>query len=722
MRYRFKSASCAAIVCAAWMAPGTAAAQDAAPEAAVGETADQGNDIVVTAQRREERLRDVPISVTSLGGEALEAAGFDGTRDLTRVTPGLNFQPLGGAFQPTIRGVVNTSSTSENSVALYVDGVYRPNQLTNSLDIADIERIEVLKGPQGTLFGRNAAGGAINIFTKDPSFTSSGHAKIGYGRFNEVSGGLYLTGGLTDTLAANISLYGRDDRGYKRDLVSGGHTGDVTAYGARVKFLFEPNDDLRMLLMGAYNHREDNTVLSGQPYKGLATPSALGFLIPTEPNTVALNVDPFHKYNDYSLSLKLDYDLGFANFQSTSAYRSARAHILTDLDATPAIQSTGDLYYRDSSWSQEFILSSPGGEDSKFNWVTGLYIFEWNFDAYQETYTGNAATGFLVSSLASTFTHVDKISSIAPFAEATFEPVENLFLTGGIRYTHDTISYVGVSRSAASGATTSVAPRASFDFVTPRASIRYSPSEAVNAYFTWSRGAKSGQFAYSALATAPVRPEKVDSFEFGLKGELPGLYYSAALFYIDHKDLQVQAAGDTSLVTRLVNAGKVVSKGAEVELIARPVKGFSLRGNIAYTDATYKNFPGAATFIPLPSGANQAVVLDVSGNRVVRTPKITALLDAKYEAETSIGGIELSANLYHAGKSWFDLLNLLPYPSYTLLNLSASWKPTDSLKLTVYGENVTDKKYITGLQQSGTVTTVNFARPAMWGVRAEYSW
>jgi len=235
----------------------TAWAQDNQTEQ--GADADSG-EIIVTAQRRAERLIDVPISISALSGNALEQAGIRSTEDLTAVIPGLNFATNGAFAQPTVRGIGTTVTSAGNdaNVAIYIDGVYQPNQIANFSDLVDLEQVEVLKGPQGTLFGRNATGGAIRVTTKRPSFTPEARLTASYGRFDDVRLTAFGTAPLSDEIAVSFAFLYGDDQGYVRNIGTGNRVADSNAMSIRGKILLQPTDGLEFILTASRTERSAN--------------------------------------------------------------------------------------------------------------------------------------------------------------------------------------------------------------------------------------------------------------------------------------------------------------------------------------------------------------------------------------------------------------------------------------------------------------------------------
>jgi iron complex outermembrane receptor protein len=248
-----------------------ACATSALATAASAQPTAQVEEVIVTAQKREERLQEVPLTVSAVTATALERAGISGTRELMQMTPGLNFVQTSFIPQTVIRGVGTrgVGPGDESTVPIYVDGVYVSLQHASAFELNNVERVEVVKGPQGTLFGRNAVGGAINVITKDPGRTFEGKVAVGYGSFDERTGELYLSGPLTDTLSANLSVAGSRDDGYIKDLGKGGYANPASSTSLRGKLLWAPTDNTEVKLVANYTWVIDASAMATHPVNGI---------------------------------------------------------------------------------------------------------------------------------------------------------------------------------------------------------------------------------------------------------------------------------------------------------------------------------------------------------------------------------------------------------------------------------------------------------------------
>ena len=407
--------------------PGAAAAQSAsAAQATATSDGDQGSgiaDIVVTAQRRSESLQKVPIAVAAIDGTALQASGVQGTDSLKVAVPSLDIPKNTGSASPFIRGIGSRAIGPgvENPVAVYVDGVYMAAPTSGLLAITNIDRVEVLKGPQGTLFGRNATGGLIQIITRTPKDTFAGNASIGYGNYDTLTGDAYLTGPIAQGVAANISGYFKTQgNGFGKNLASGKDVNRVIYdFGARAKLRMELSDALSITLSGDYSKQKTNNTAQrlaiGTAPSFLSGPGA-GYA--GSPWDIKSEIDPILRYAQGGVSAHINWDLGPVQIASITAYRRGDYHLLLDpeLTATSAIVATVNQY--DKQFSQELQVFSPTG--GKIQYVLGLYY--WYADNGYDPFILRLNSFSPPAPFEKAVTNSRQITrSIAPYAQATAE-------------------------------------------------------------------------------------------------------------------------------------------------------------------------------------------------------------------------------------------------------------------------------------------------------------
>jgi iron complex outermembrane receptor protein len=699
-------------------------------------------EVVVTAQKRSEKAVDVPISVTALSESALQNAGITDMSSLAQAVPGMHVDMTGAFYQPSIRGV-GTAVAGQGvspSVATYVDGIYHPNPLANDFNFIDVDSIEVLKGPQGTLFGRNTTAGAILVTTKQPTFDPQLQMKVGYGSFNTASVSLFASQGLTDQLAGSIAAgYTRSD-GYIKNLADGSDAGRSNTYLVRAKLLFQPSDSLKFTLAFDTEQNNDPTGFAAGTYNGYSDGPAF-FGVPSisndrrhiliEPGTYA------HYVKGYGVILKSEADLSFAKLTSFTSAHWDRGHEASNEAASlfpangtlpvqpcPTLETcsflaTGAYSFLDEvSWddkettySQEFDLNSnPGGP---IDWVTGLY-YSWDRTSYAPERlgiygpfgAGGALTGALPPWPASSYVHFPFLyineaggvaESAAIFADGTYNLDKFHFTLGG-RFALDRPSVFHSAPANLANGFVDVpylSDAQKFYSFTPRAVIRYSLTPDSNVYVSWSKGEKAGVYNASGYAAERdvIKPEKITDIEGGYKLATGSSKVEFSAFHYDYSNLQVSTY--QSGIALIQNAPKSEMWGADLHLEQRVADGFKAQGGVAYTHARYVKFTNAAyqAFDTLHGVQNLSA--DVSGGVMERTPSVTANVGLDY-SHTAFGGLlGLNANYSYQTKASFDFPYTLVQGSYGLLNMRGAWTdPSGHWTLAVTGRNLTNKQYL----------------------------
>lgn len=711
-----------------------ALAQTAEPAAAAAQEEDTSSvDIVVTAQRRSEKLSQVPISITAFSGQSLANTGVSDARALTQITPGLNFQSVGSSAQPLIRGIGSTGSSvgDSSNVAIYVDGVYQPFQAANFLQFVDLERIEVLKGPQGTLFGRNAAGGAISITTLSPSFEASGKIGVSYARFNEVEATAYVTAPIVeDKIAFNFSASYLHNDGFRRDINLNRKLGYREFASLRGKLLVRLGERTEVVVAGYYNHSNDLTTFGNQPLDGNTgiRPLVPGVLIANEKNTSALNVVPRNQVDSGGGSLKVAIDLDWATLTSLTAFSKASQFVRTDSDLTPVSFSQSEIDFTDDMISQDLTLTSASG--GALTWLFGATYYRERGSYHPRTYGGrlvfdpNPPLTF-----GSDVDHIN-IDAYALFGELTYKLTDRLTVIGGLRYSLDEPSFSGNSIVPATGlAGPLVSGSDRFSSFTPKVSLRYALTPAINAYATYSRGFKSGVLNSNSLQVTAVKPETVDAFEAGIKGAPSRTFsFDAAAYHYSYKNLQFSAFGVSTITPTLRNAAQARIYGFDANMTVAPVSGLTLRGGLAYTNGKYTDFQNAQGFRPtlnasgVPVGGNTSFAFDASGQRMIRTPRLQANGTIAYEGETASGG-SVGANLTgsYTSRVNYDLAGNFQQKGFAIFNANLSYTTPDKhWKGTLFGTNIFNALPIGGVLISNLTTSVTYQRPATYGARIEF--
>lgn len=681
-------------------------------------------DIVVTATRREAKLQDVPVAVTAITGDALASADVSTVRSLTQVVPGFIGSRNMGVFQPVVRGVGSTgiSVGDEPNIATYVDGVYQPESAANWIDLVEVERVEVLRGPQGTTFGRNATGGLINVITPDPSFDFRGKASLRVGRMRRDAGDydarLYFTGPMGDKVAADLAALFRKNDGYIDDLVRGGTLGNQRVIDLRSKLLFKPTDNFKVVLTGEYFNQE-STTNSPQPLDGnTAGRNWPGAIIPTNAWQASLTEVPLLNLTRWSFALHTRLDLGSVLLETTSGFLNLRWQQTTDGDASNIKLSNFPAVFESESGSQEIKLSSanPG----PFQWLIGGYFYQFGGGApvLQPWTTTNPALPLAGPSL----TPKLEGRSFAGFAEGTYEVQPKLFLTLGGRYTTETRWFTQSNNNVLLVDNVSK----TFNKFNYKVGVRYEVTDKTNVYATYSTAFKSGVYNMAVTGGTPVNPENIKAAEFGIKSDpLDWLRTNLAAYYYDYKDLQLQSKAPTGPGYILQNAANAEIYGGEFETIISPVRDLRLRAAVAYTHARYKDFPNAQGFTPIVNdngdfAGNVAAPFDASDKVMTRAPEWSGNVGFDWGHDVGNGRVTLAGNLLWSSRVYYDFANRFSQRPYTLTNLSVNWQPgSEAFKIGLWVTNLTNAKVLQTVRPSTLAVDGFYEQPRKIGMTIE---
>lgn len=731
------------VVCTA-LTPMSARAQDSGAAAAdpASDAADnsQLQDIVVTAQRREQKLQDVPVSVTAFGGEVLEARGIDTVKDLAHVDPSLNVPQVVGVYLPFLRGVGNAAGGNlgnESSVPVYIDDLYYTRLSTAYLAIDSVERVEVLKGPQGTLFGRNASGGAIQMFTKDPGIDPEIKATLGYANYDRRSGQFYASTPISDTLGWNISVAGTDQRdGWGNSLATGRDIFREKFVTVRSKLVWEPSDTTRVKFVGFYAYTKGDIGMVQDRHSGTYA-SSPRVVAPGYPNPpvrldsladvpgdnfydTRADLPQFARAEGFGASLRVDQNVGFADIVSITGFRKGDELIRLDADITSQDYFNGDLNSQDSQITQEFQLKSQAG--SSIDWIVGAFYLRSMVKYDPINLYGDAFGGGTVQIRSKQI-----INSYSLFGQATAPLSETTNITLGLRYNIDDLK----------GSSPTFTDSETFRKLTWKGTLDHHFSDDAMGYVTVSRGYKSGAYRTFPLTVAPALPEVIDAYEIGLKTEFADnrVRFNAALFWNDIKNPQVLAVDIQGLIPGIIltNAQKARVKGAEVGVDALVAPGLTLRGAATYLDGKYVEYINAPFFClngvsiagpaTAQSGGPCPVPADgAGGNRLPNVPKWTFNAGVNYELNSDMGSWVADVSLSHTGRFAWNPDNFVFEKAVTLVNASLNFTPSslDWLTVGIWGKNLGNVQYYSVTQESvGPAGTAGFqsgaAAPRTYG-------
>jgi len=726
-----------------------ASPQDQSQSAARDSSATTTPDIIVTAQKRSESVTKVPISIDVVDNTSLKNSGVQQLVDLPHAVPALRVNLAGTFVLPTIRGVgsmVALPGLTQN-IATYVDGFYAPSPGANNFDLVNVESVNVLKGPQGTLFGANAVGGAIMINTFKPQEQFSGFMRAGVGSYGNYNGALYATGGLAKGITADIAASVEHGDGWFTNVTDGNdHIGRYTKWSVRPQLQIEPADGIKLLFAYAHDYSNDPyaqmTVAmngySAAPYLNLANgqTTSLSDTLVSFDSPYRVSQDPsrpsYSTYISDAWTFRGDFDLHFANLSALTSVRKDIIHQALDYTSSYPIPIGQYRRWTDQSRTvtQEVNLTSKSG--GRLTWVVGGFFLD-----YQNNYKYDTDVD-AAGDMANIFISHNESQTYSVYADATYEVLDHLFLTYGGRYSYDHFQR-DYMFGPDFGATGLSSPWESFRNYSQRAVARYEITPHANVYVSYSQGYRSGGLSGSTFGTnVPVKPEHIDAYEVGFKMAQGPLRLNLAGFFYDYRDIQITSYSTIGAAVT-VNAGRAHIYGLDGDLtydVTRNLS-FSLAGTLV--DARYIDFGhydsagncvdcAFETLYAATDPADIAAIggylqgpMPATGNAVERTPRLSGSFDINYGFGLLGGRMKLNADIYHTSSYWLDALHQLNDPAYTMLNLRATWTdPSGKFDVSVFGKNVNNAKYYVGISADPSSARVTYGAPALFGGQVTY--
>lgn len=769
------------------------AAATGAADDATSDGGDYGDEIIVSARRRDESAQDVPIALTVVGSDALEATGDYTLTQIQQIVPSLqvfSFNPRNTNIN--IRGLgSNVSLTNdglENGVGFYIDNVYYGRVGQTQFDLVDLQQIEVLRGPQGTLFGKNTTAGAINITSRRPSFDPefSGEASVGDYGYYQLRGS--ASGGLIDNLVA-VRLSGAvtERRGFLYNTTQNERAQDYSNWSVRGQLLITPTPDLEVRIIGDFSRQKQNHVLNvfanyfGTYADGTAIPNNFATRAARFPGYSFPTIDPFARRGEsdshyqsnmdgYGVSGQIDWDIGSAKLTSITAYRWWDWNPANDGDATALpVVTLAQQANRQRQFSQELRLASDS--DGPIDYVVGAYYFWQVIRGYGKSAYGSAAglwnrpptspiplavwdtalNGFEANS-----TSDPRTRSYAAFGQVDWKIADRLTLTAGLQFTHEKkdgsysqfhVAGVDVATLPTNIATQVQGIRAQFNPVLSYsarlsdnslgglATLSWKLSSDALVYATYSRGNKSGGLNLTNLpasldpsVVAAVAPEKVDSYEVGLKSQWLDrrLTFNLAGYWTEIGNYQTaiteQITNSVNVRQYIANIPGVRSRGVEGDLNFAPSQWASFYVSAAYADTTYSEYPNAPQ---APERLNQGSIQDLTGEQLPGVPKFTYTLGGDLSAPlTNLGGREVSAYVHadYSHRSSFNTSSsnsiYADVPAYGIANARIGFRTEDGLfDLSVWARNLFDKDYFQTLSPAVTgIVTALIGEPRTVGL------
>jgi len=671
----------------------------------------QLEDVIVSAQKRDESLQKLPFSISAFSAKEVQEYRLWNIRDLTALVPNLYSANPGDDRNVTaIRGI--TSTSYDPAVATYIDGVNQFNLDTYIPQLFDIERIEVLRGPQGTLYGRNAMGGAINIITKAPNNQASGTMELNIGNYGQQRYNLAWRQPLIqDKLFLGVAgMYGRQGGYFINDHTGARHDKQNSIAGNYyLKYIVSPE----WTVTANVKHR------SGRNYGPF---TLLGSIddFKTAPYRLNQNATTKMLDNTVNASLAINYTGQRFNFSSQTAWQANHRYYdqpidgdFSPIDGVTIKNNYGRDWNNVKVWTQEFKFSSPAHIQSALNWTAGAYLFHQDVPNKQATHFGEQAD--LMGSPEKNFSIITtangKGQGAALFGQLSYALTERLALTAGIRYDYEhkeqrVLGQYQIDGDAEPAFETQpdTSASASFRAFSPKVSISYTLSDRNMLYGNYSRGYRSGGF--TSLSSDPsqpplhkFKPEYSNNYEIGIKNQFMDnrLRVNMAFFYTTITDVQVPTLVLPDAMTITKNTGNLHSKGVELELAFNPIQDLTFTNNLGYTDAKYQT-------LKLAQGGAE---VDLDGNRQLYTPQMTNTLTGQYSYTlVKQKNIKLTgrAEWLALGRQYFDLANTISQSAYSLFNAQLGIS-CSHIGVSVWGRNLGGKKYIAYAYDFGAVRT-----------------
>ncbi|KMS53412.1 TonB-dependent receptor [Sphingobium cupriresistens] len=726
-----------------------AAARTANPVAAEPGQEMQGiADIVVTAERRAGSVQATPIAISAFGGDKLESQGIVTVEGLSRIAPSLQiYSEQINNEEYIIRGIgkSNEDLTTDSGVAVNINDAYIAQSGEANAALFDIERVEVLRGPQGTLYGKNAVGGVINIITRKPTDHLDGYVLAELGGLGRRQFEAAVSAPVVeDKLSARIAGFSLHTDGAYRNLTTGNRANGVDSQALRGSLLFTPSDDWEVSLTVDYSKVDQDGVLKSAIVDVPGTPLIVrDFFEPPYP-TQEENIRSGRSETEgeqgirqWGGVLRIDRKADAGTISFLSAYRGERSYNVEDVDRTAALQNNFMAQQKTWATSQELRFVSddagPLSAGGKLHWSAGLYWFHEQGWRDQQIFLYGCTPGSqpcdpgnpdnpddgLIGPGSpdhqnSTASFLQRINtdSLAAFGEVKYDITDRLSATAGLRYTSENKKF-GLDASSVANVPggdpfTLFLPNGDFQTarsktwhsLTPKFVLEFEPARDIHTYASYARGFKSGGFngqAGTAADTEPFDPEIADNFEVGIKADLFNrrLRLNAAAFYIKFNDLQVTGVNQQGLVITN-NAADAQIKGFELEGWAQPLPGLSINGSLSLLDATFTDYAIEA-FDPSITDGPPFYILDLNGERMPNIPKYTATLGVQYEYKFADGSkMRLGADATFKGNTVTNELTLRAN-SYAVVDARVGWtSPNGRWDISGWVRNLTNEVYYTG--------------------------
>jgi iron complex outermembrane receptor protein len=710
---------------------------------------DTTDEIIVTAQKRSQSLQDVSASITAVTGSALRDSGVSGIEGLQTSVPNITIGDSFGFANLFIRGLGlnSTFANVDPSVTVYEDGAIISHPAAQLFSFFDLERIEVLRGPQGSLYGRNATGGTINLITARPTFEEEGFVRVRAGTRGTFETEAAFSTPVADQVAVRLSAFSTSHEGFGRNSVTGNRVGNASTWAVRGQLRFEPSPDWDIGLAGEYGREDDagnalyfkretfpGVLTDGNPANDGLAATGIGGYNTSDPRGYASDYDPSNHRETWSASNKTVWRAtDQITLTNILAYRRFKSRQIQDLDLSAVVNSSIQEFNFDSRhFSEEFQVGLDLG---KLNVVGGFFYFTEKLDhlnaigrsprsdIYNPSAPGGGRRVYLLGK--------GKTDTWALFWNATYALTDHISLKGGGRYTQDKrlVDNEGYVFAGPATATQRYFPgpdgERTFRDYTNEAGLEWRPARDIMAYYTYSEGFKAGTGQLGTTAGGIVDPETIVNHEIGLKSSLDGnrLTFNVSAYAYKIKGLQLDQTlpgGPTGFITQFKNATTQTSQGVEVDATWRPSRSFRTNLSFAYQHTEFGSF-----FSVNPANPAQTPE-DIAGNRARNAPEWVGALHVEYGVPLANGAkLTFAGDGSYKSRMYFTEFNesWMSQGPYALVDAQLRYDfPGDRLQVSMWGKNLTDNlvEAANFAVATGRVTGRTFLPPRTIGVSANY--
>jgi len=720
-------------------------------------------EVTVTARKREETLLDAPLAVTAFSGESLEIRGIESIAGIGDITPNMTYQnnPQAGGSSSVatvyVRGVGQRDflGTIDNGVGFYIDGVYIARTVGATIDLVDVERVEVLRGPQGTLFGRNSVGGAVSLFSKAPAEEFGGHVKLGVGTDSQVIVGGSIDVPFSENFSSKFSIQSNTRDGYI-ERPAGGDLGDDDVLSFRASALWTASDNVEVRFNADYSDENENgpaffladvdtvgqfgngfpgfynNVTAGPtcnfgPAGGITSTNPLCYNTQWVGQVNQGTAPTFSNTTNWGLSLNVDWQISDSlTLKSITGVRDLDSQFARDADASPITIVHFFDDFQAEQFSQEFQLL---GSSDKLDWIAGLYYFD--EDGFNQNILDFAIANFDSQ-------NDFGVESFAVFGQGTYHVNDQFDVTFGLRYTDEEKSFnpnqVVLSSNIGIPPGVLILPlgenTASADEVSPLLNVSYQPNDTSTLYASYTEGFRSGGFVQRIFPPQPAvpsfEPEFVKSYEIGYKYRSPENTFTlnGALFLMDYEDIQVRVPSGVAQVER--NVGTAEISGAELEVKWQPADTWFIEAGFGYTDAGFENIDIDTTGLPDVTVLDNPFATIQPGNEFDHVPETSFSASVSKEVSMDAGSLVFRLGVNHQSGYFNEPLNLpqIETPSTDIWDAGVLWTAADgSYSVNLGLKNFTDEEFLATGYFNPTIGTIEHLldRGMTWSLTGKYN-